>query len=68
MLIYDMEVDVARQRPPIPANIRTHFVRLAVADRPSLTSAENEARLVAAQMGHRHGPIVTAVRIVSCVL
>lgn len=65
MLIYEMEVDVAIRRPPIPANVRTTFVRLAVPNQPSLTRADNEARLVGAWMGHRHGEIVTAVRITS---
>lgn len=67
-LIFDMEVDVAHQRPPVPANIRTHFVTLAVADRSSLTSAENEARMLAAQMCSGRGPMVTAVRIIGCEL
>lgn len=68
MLIFDMEADVALRRPPTPANTRTWFSRIAVTDRPSLTSAENEARTLAAQMAHRHGPMVTAVRIVGAVL
>lgn len=65
-LIFDLEVDVARQRPPTPANTRTHHVRVAVADRPGWTRVENEARNLAAWMcWHRLGPMVTAVRIVS---
>lgn len=65
-LIYDLEVDVARQRPPTAANTKTHYVRLAIEDRESLTCADNEARNFAAWMcWHRHGPMVTAVRIIS---
>lgn len=64
-LIFDMEVDVALRRPPTPANTRTWFSRIAVADRQSLTGAETEARTLAALMAHRHGPMVTAVRVVS---
>jgi hypothetical protein len=64
MLIFDMEVDVAIARPPIPANIRTTFMRIAVEDHPSWSRVENEARNTAALMAHRHGEIVTAVRIV----
>lgn len=67
-LIFDLEVDVAHRRPPTPANTRTHFVQIAVADRPSLARAENEARNLAAAMGFARGDMVTAVRITGAVL
>lgn len=64
-LIYHLEVDVSRERPPTPRNIRTHYVTVSVDDRPNLTSADNEARNLAAWMvWHVRGPMVTAVRIV----
>jgi hypothetical protein len=62
MLTFDMEVDVTDR--PLSANrARTHYVRVAVEDRPSLASAENEARFFAAAMGQSRGDMVTAVRI-----
>jgi hypothetical protein len=64
-LVYDLEVDVARRRPPTPANTVTHHVRIAVDDRASLSSADNEARTLGALLCYRRGPMVTAVRIVS---
>lgn len=63
-LIYHLEVDVARERPPTPRNVKTHYVTVAVPDRPNLTSADNEARNLAAWMcWYIRGPMVTAVRI-----
>lgn len=65
-LVYELEVDVARERPPTARNTRTHHVTVAVDDRPNLTAADNEARNLAAWMcWHVRGPMVTAVRIVS---
>lgn len=65
-LIYDLEVDVVRDRSSRPWRERTHHVRLAVEDRASLTSADIEARNLAAWMcWHVRGEMVTAVRIVS---
>lgn len=68
-LIFDLEVDVVRERDVRPWRERTHHVRVAVDDRPSLTSAENEARNLAAWMcWHVRGEMVTAVRITGAVL
>jgi hypothetical protein len=66
MLIYDLEVDVVQDRSTRPWRLSTHHVRLAVADRASLTSADNEAREMAALMcwGVR-GESVDGVRITS---
>ena len=66
MLTYDLEVDVVRDRDARPWLARTHYVTVAVDDRPSLTSADNEARNLAAWMcWHVRGEMVTAVRIMS---
>lgn len=68
-LVYDMEVDVVRDRGARPWKVRTHHVRVAVDDQPNLTVAENEARNLAAWMcWHVRGNMVTAVRIVSAEL
>lgn len=68
-LIFDMEVDVVRKRDVRPWVERTHHVRIAVDDRPSLLCAEQEARNLAAFMcWHVRGEMVTAVRIVSAEL
>jgi len=68
-LIYDLEVDVVVDRSSRPWRERTHHVRLAIPDQPSLTRAEIEARNLAAWMvwGVR-GDLVTTVRIVGAVL
>lgn len=68
MLIFDLEVDVVPDRDSRPWRERTHFVQVAVEDRPSLTVAENEARNLAAAMGFARGGMVTAVRIVAAEL
>lgn len=69
MLIYDLEVDVVRERDTHPWRERTHFVRVAVDDQPSLTRAEIEARNLGAWMcWHIRGEMVTAVRIVGAEL
>lgn len=69
MLIYDLEVDVVRDRDSRPWRERTHFVQVAVDDQPSLTRAETEARNLAAWMcWHVRGQMVTAVRITGAVL
>lgn len=68
-LIFDMEVDVVRDRSIRPWRERTHHVIIAVADRPSMLSAENEARTMAAFMcWHVRGQMVTAVRIIGAEL
>lgn len=69
MLIFDLEVDVA-DRPLVTGlpRARTHHVRIAVEDRPSLTSAENEARFFATALGQVRGDMVTAVRIIGAEL
>lgn len=67
MVTFDCEVDVVRDRDERPWRARTHYVTVAVADRPSWASMENEARNLAAWMcWHVRGNMVTAVRIVSC--
>jgi hypothetical protein len=63
MLIFDVEVDVAVQRPPTPANTRTVFVTVAVDDQPSLFAAEADARLLAAQIASNWGVMPLATRI-----
>lgn len=68
-LIFEMEVDVVRDRSVRPWRERTHHVSIAVEDRPSMLSAENEARMMAAFMcWHIRGSMVTAVRIVGAEL
>lgn len=65
-LVYELEVDVVRDRGRRPWVERTHYVTVAVADRESLTSADIEARTLAAWMcWHVRGEMVTAVRIVA---
>lgn len=65
-LVYVLEVDVVPDRSSRPWRERTHYVTVAVADRDSLTRADNEARRLAAWMcWHVRGEMVTAVRIVS---
>ena len=62
-LIFDLEVDVT-DRDVRPWRIRTHYVRLAVPDRPGWSRVEQEARNLAAWMcWHVRGNMVTAVRI-----
>jgi hypothetical protein len=69
MLVYDLEVDVVRDRAVRPWRERTHYVTVAVDDQPNLTIADNEARNLAAWMcWHVRGNMVTAVRIVRCEL
>jgi hypothetical protein len=68
-LVYELEVDVVRDRSHRPWIERTHYVTVAVDDRDNLTSADNEARNVAAWMcWHIRGEMVTGARIVSCEL
>lgn len=68
-LVFDLEVDVVRDRSIRPWREWVHHVRVAVDDQPSLTRAENEARNLAAWMcWHVRGEMVTAVRIVSAEL
>jgi hypothetical protein len=67
-LVYELEVDVVRDRDDRPWRERTHHVTVAVPDQPSLTRADNEARNLATAMGHARGSMVTAVRIVGCQL
>lgn len=63
--VFDLEVDVVRRRGHRPWRERTHYVSVAVEDRPSWTCMENEARNLAAWMcWHVRGEMVTAVRIV----
>lgn len=65
-LIFDLEVDVVRHRDVRPWRERTHFVTVAVEDRPELLRAEIEARNLAAWIcWHVRGEMVTAVRIIS---
>lgn len=65
-LVYDLEVDVVRDRDARPWRERTHHVTVAVDDRENLTCADNEARNLAAWMcWHVRGSMVTAVRVVS---
>ena len=55
-----------RDRDVRPWRERTHYVTVAVDDRASLTSADIEARNLAAWMcWHVRGSMVTAVRIVA---
>jgi hypothetical protein len=66
MLVYELEVDVVRERAIRPWRGRTHYVTVAVDDRPDLTCADNEARNLAAWMcWHVRGEMVTTVRITS---
>lgn len=63
MAIFDLEVDVVRQRDVRPWRVHTHHVRLQVED-GTWTRMENEARNLAAWMcWHVRGDMVTAVRI-----
>lgn len=65
-LVFDLEVDVVRDRNDRPWKEHTHFVRIAVEDRPGWSMVENEARNLAAWMcWHVRGTMVTAVRITS---
>lgn len=65
-LVYDLEVDVVRDRDDRPWRERTHYVTVAVEDRANLTTADQEARNLAAWMcWHVRGNMVTAVRIVA---
>lgn len=65
MLVYELEVDVVRDRSSRPWRERTHYVQVGVEDQPSLTRADTEARNLAAWMcWHVRGEMVTAVRIV----
>lgn len=62
--VFQMDVDIAVRRPPIPANTVTINSIVPVEDRPSITSMENEARTTAALMAMVWGPMVIDVRIV----
>lgn len=62
-MIFEMEVGVAIQRPPSPANIRHTHMRLEVPEQANWSRMENEARLTAAHMAARHGVMVTSVTI-----
>lgn len=68
LAVYDMEVDIAVQRPPTPANTRTIHTRIGVEDRPSMLAMESEARTLAALMADHWCAMVTAVRIVGAEL
>lgn len=64
--VFDLEVDVVRDRGQRPWRERTHHVSVAVPEHRSWTCMENEARNLAAWMcWHVRGNMVTAVRIVS---
>lgn len=64
--VFDLEVDVVRDRGTRPWRERTHYVTVAVDERPSWLATENEARNLAAWMcWHVRGDMVTAVRIAS---
>lgn len=65
MLVYELEVDVVRDRDRRPWTTRTHHVTVAVPDQENLTRADNEARNLAAWMcWHVRGNMVTGVRII----
>lgn len=65
MAVFDLEVDVVRDRDVHPWRTRTHFVTVAVEDQSSFSRMENEARNLAAWMcWHVRGNMVTAARIV----
>lgn len=65
-MLFEMEVDVVRDRDVRPWRARTHHVSVEVEDQGSWTREENEARNLAAWMcWHVRGNMVTAVRIVS---
>lgn len=67
--VFDCEVDVVRERDARPWRQRTHYVTVAVDEKPSGLATENEARNLAAWMcWHVRGDMVTAVRIVGCEL
>lgn len=66
MAVFEIEVDVVRDRGSRPWRERTHHVSVQVDERPSWMSMENEARNLAAWMcWHVRGNMVTAARIVS---
>lgn len=63
MVVFDLEVDVVRERDQRPWRERTHYVTVAVEDN-TWSRMENEARNLAAWMcWHIRGNMVTAVRI-----
>jgi hypothetical protein len=65
MIVFDLEVDVVRDRDDKPWKVRTHHVTVGVAE-DTWSRMENEARNLAAWMcWHVRGNMVTAVRIVS---
>jgi hypothetical protein len=66
VIVYQLEADAVADRDARPWRERTRHVTVAVDDRPNLTSADNEARNLAAWMCR--GELVTAVRIVGCEL
>jgi hypothetical protein len=64
--VFELEVDVVRDRDVRPWRTRTHLVAVAVQDHAWWSVMENEARNLAAWMcWHVRGNMVTAVRIVS---
>lgn len=64
LVVFDMEVDVVRERAVRPWVTRTHYVQVGVDDHPSWERLEIEARNVAVWMcWHVRGDMVTAVRI-----
>lgn len=64
MVVFELEVDVVRDRDSRPWRERTHFVTISVDESDSWSRMENEARNLAAWMcWHVRGNMVTAVRI-----
>ena len=69
MAVFDLEVDVVRDRLSRPWAIHTHHVTIPVADDISPSRQENLARTLAVGMvASARGEIVTAVRIISAEL
>lgn len=65
-MVFDLEVDVVRDRSSRPWRSRTHHVSVQVDDQLSWSRAENEARNLAVGMcGSARGEMVIAVRIVA---
>lgn len=63
--VFDLEVDVVRDRDQRPWRPRTHYVTVTVPELPTWGHMEREARNLAAWMcWHVRGAMVTAVRIV----
>jgi hypothetical protein len=64
--MFELEVDVVRDRSSRPWRSRTHYVTVTVTE-ATWTRMEIEARNLAAWMcWHVRGEMVTAVRIVGC--